>query len=376
MLTRRRFFSRSGLALLGAAGTCLAFPGNSDREGDGDAALPDGSAARGMITVKTDQGIDRGLSFLATRRWRDGSFGTNQYMGNTAVTSLCALAFMAAGHQPNRGQYGKHVTEALKFVLSKENTTGLNPGFLHNPHASPHGPMYGHGFATLFLAEVSGMVADKELAKEVHTKLRRAVTCILKAQNREGGWRYNPTPNDADLSVTICQIMALRAARNAGVAVPENKVKECVKYVERCQDKREGWFRYMAQGGGGGGPQAFARTAAGVAALNSAGIYKGKEIDDGLRFLQQNRPGQGFLRPEILIKPDMHYFYGHYYAVQAMYIAGGKYWQEWYPAIRDELLASQRTDGSWQDQICTHYATAMALLILQVPNNYLPILQK
>ena len=33
-------------------------------------------------------------------------------------------------------------------------------------------------------------------------------------------------------------------------------------------------------------------------------------------------------------------------------------------------------DGSWDDGICPHYSTAMACIILQVPNNYLPILQK
>ncbi len=74
---------------------------------------------------------------------------------------------------------------------------------------------------------------------------------------------------------------------------------------------------------------------------------------------------------------DMHYFYGHYYAVQAMYTAGGTYWKEWYPAIRDALVSSQDpADGSWHDHVDQHYATAMACLILQVPNNYLPILQK
>ncbi len=212
MLTRRQFFSRSGLALFGAAGTCLAFPGASDREGDEGDRVPDGSAAKGMITPKTDKAIDSGLAFLKANQMRDGQFGTNQYMGNTAVTSLCALAFMAAGHQPNRGKYGRCVTQALQFVLSKENVTGGQPGFLHNPHASPHGPMYGHGFATLFLAEVSGMVANKELSKEVHVKLRKAVKCILESQNGEGGWRYQPfrKNGDADISVTICQIMALR----------------------------------------------------------------------------------------------------------------------------------------------------------------------
>jgi hypothetical protein len=323
-----------------------------------------------MITPRTDQAIQRGLAFLHSKRSPDGSFGTSGYRGNVAVTSLAAMAFMCAGNQPNRGSYGRAVTDALKFVLSKENVGGGQPGYLHNPVASPHGPMYGHGFATLFLGEVYGMVHDKELQRETKEKLHRAVKLILRSQNVEGGWRYTPTSHDADLSVTICQIMALRSARNAGVSVEKSKIDACVKYVKSCQDRREGWFRYMRQGGGGGGPQGFARTAAGVVALYSAGIYKGPEIEAGLRFLLRNKPNGGFGRP------DMHYFYGHYYAVQAMWTAGGTYWSEWYPAIREELLARQNPDGSWVDQICSHYGTAMACIILQVPNNYLPILQK
>jgi hypothetical protein len=325
-----------------------------------------------MITPRTDQAIQRGLAYLNGRRHRDGSFGTGQYSGNVAITSLAGMAFMCAGHQPNRGIYGKVVLDALRFVLAKENVQGGNPGFLHNPAFNAHGPMYGHGFATLFLGEVYGMVHDRVLRDEIREKLHRAVKLILDSQKRniEGAWRYTPTSNDADLSVTICQIMALRSARNAGILVPKSAVDRCTSYVKACQDRMEGWFRYMKRGGGGGGQQGFARTAAGVCALNAAGIYKGPEIEAGLRFLNRNRPGTGWGRP------DIHYFYGHYYAVQAMWTAGGAYWAEWYPAIRDELLSRQNPDGSWIDQICSHYGTAMACIILQVPNNYLPILQK
>ncbi|HEY7313341.1 MAG TPA: prenyltransferase/squalene oxidase repeat-containing protein [Gemmataceae bacterium] len=376
MWTRRQFLSRSGLAVLGTAGTCFALPGDG-REGGGPEAIPDGSASRGMITAKTDEAIDRGLAYLNGHVNHDGSFGTGGYTGNVAVTSLAGLAFMAGGNQPNRGPYGRKITKALKFVLDQENREHRlrggadHPGFLHNPQASPHGPMYGHGFATLFLAEAAGMVHDKTLRDDLHKKLRLAVKLILKSQNQEGGWRYTPEPRDADLSVTICQIMALRSARNAGIAVPKSAVNNCVKYVKDCQDKTQGWFRYMKQGGGGGGAQGFARTAAGVCALYSAGIYKGREIEKGLEFLRRSRPMIGGFG-----RPDMHYFYGHYYAVQAMWTAGGRYWSEWYPAIRDELVGRQGLDGSWMDQICSHYATAMACIILQMPNNYLPILQK
>ena len=93
----------------------------------------------------------------------------------------------------------------------------------------------------------------------------------------------------------------------------------------------------------------------------------------------QYRPGQG-RGGGLFGDVQMHYFYGHYYAAQAMWIAGGNYWQQWYPAIRDELLNTNwrnRNEGSWyNNQICPHYCTAMALIILQIPNNYLPILQR
>ncbi|NBO91699.1 MAG: prenyltransferase [Planctomycetia bacterium] len=373
MLSRRGFLTRSGLGLLGTSGLVLGLPGdNPPEELGGEERIPDGSASKGMITARTEDAISRGLAFLQRNRDREGSFGTGGYRGNVAVTALSGMAFMCFGSQPGRGPYGRIIQDSVRFILGKENVLGRNPGFLHNPAASLHGPMYGHGFATLFLSEVYGMVHDRVLREELRAKLRLAINLILTAQRRngEGAWRYEPGSSDADLSVTICQIMALRSARNAGIGIPKKAVDDCTAYVKACQERREGWFRYMKRGGGGGGVQGFARTAAGVCALNAAGIYKGPEVEEGLKFLARNKPVGRFGRP------DLHYFYGHYYAVQAMWTAGGAYWNEWYPAIRDELLDRQSADGSWVDQICSHYGTAMACIILQVPNNYLPILQK
>ena len=59
-----------------------------------------------------------------------------------------------------------------------------------------------------------------------------------------------------------------------------------------------------------------------------------------------------------------------------MWQAGGEYWKHWYPAIRDALLKRQSDDGSWMDSIGSEYGTSMALIILQMPNNYLPIFQR
>lgn len=367
MWSRRHFLTRGVLGMGFAGGVALAIPGDAE---DKPGALPDGSASKGMMTPEAERAVKKGLAYLSNNR-RGGSFGARAYSGNVAVCSLAGLAFLANGNQPGRGDYGKVLNETVRFVLEQENRGGGRfPGFLHNPHATPHGPMYGHGFATLFLGEIYGMVHEEKLRKELRDKLRLALKLIEDSQNHEGGWRYQPYSRDADLSVTVCQIMALRSARNAGFAVKQEVVKKCIDYVKRCQDQIGGWFKYTVQGGG---PRdAFARTGAGLSALYSAGVYKGPEIEAGLRYLLSCKPTGA----NMFVRPQMEYFYGHYYAAQAMWTAGGKWWAEWFPAIREELIGRQTNDGSWEDQIDPHYATAMACIILQIPNNYLPILQK
>jgi hypothetical protein len=363
---RRQFLLGTGAGLL--ALTAVAAP-TAPTEEPAD-ALPDGSASKDMITPDAQRAIDRGLAWLAGSQEANGSFGERtQYQGNVAVSSIAALAFMAGGHHPGRGQYGPNVLKALRFVLSKESTD--KEGFLHNPIGAPHGAMYSHGFGTLFLAEVHGMIPDRALQQRVRRTLVKAVNLIESSQNREGGWRYQPEPNQADVSVTICQIMALRAARNAGVQVSKSVVDKCVQYVKNCQAP-DGGFRYFQ----GVGASAFARSAAGVCALYCAGVYKGEAVERGLKYLVKYRPAGGGGRRDI---PDIHYFYGQYYAAQAMWTAGGSYWRDWFPAVREELLQRMRPrfDGAWTDPTtCNAYATAMACIILQIPNNYLPILQK
>lgn len=325
-----------------------------------------------LVTREVQLAIERGLSFLAGRQQPDGTFGGpyDRNRGNVAITSLAALALMAGGHQPGRGLYGKMVTRALEYVLKQEQLLSDDRGFLYRSDGSRYGPMYSHGFGTLFLAEVQGMVHEPELRDRLHATLKRAVHLIIRGQNREGGWRYDPEAALADASVTACQIMALRAARNAGMSVPKKAVDRCVAYLRALQ-QFEGGFRYMANHA----RTTFALTAACVVSLNCAGIYRDPAIDAGLRYLLRNRPN-----PQ---RPDGqwgHYFYGHYYAAQAMWTAGGKFWTEWYAQIREELLRHpdrNRTAGYWGDvRFSEDYATAMALIVLQIPNNYLPILQK
>jgi hypothetical protein len=314
-----------------------------------------------LVTRATLGAIERGLGYLAKRQNEDGSLGSGGQTvssRNVAICGLGGLAFLSSGSTPGRGPYGAEVSGCLKYILANTQDSG----FIISPGTASHGPMYGHGFATLFLAEVYGMTPDSS----VHEKLGKAVKLIIDTQNDEGGWRYQPQRSEADISVTVCQIMALRAARNAGIYVPNDTVERCVDYVKRSQNA-DGGFMYMIHGG----PSAFPRSAAGVVALYSAGIYEGEEIQRGLEYLMQHVPQSQ------VVGRESNYFYGHYYAVQAMWHAGGKLWQQWYPAIRDTLLERQLEGGEWNDnEVGPEYSTAMASIILQLPVSYLPILQR
>jgi squalene cyclase len=354
---RRRFLAQSaGVLLAGAAAPLQAGQnGPMTTQPAGAAPSADELAAQ-FLKPQTQAAIDKGLAWLAARQTDDGSFGGSGYGRNVAVVSLAGMAFLSSGSTPGRGPYGQQVSRCLGYALAAADESG----FICEPAHTSHGPMYDHGFATLFLAECYGMSPDSD----IRDKLARAVRLIVSTQNPDGGWRYQPKANDADLSVTICQVMALRAARNAGIYVPNETIDRTIDYVKRSQNA-DGGFMYMLTGG----PSRFPRSAAGVVALYSAGIYEGDEIKRGLEYLMHHLPAAEDFR-------DTHAMYGQYYAVQAMWQAGGEHWQKWYPAAHDVLLRLQQDDGSWMDLIAPEYGTAMACIILQMPNNYLPIFQR
>jgi len=318
------------------------------------------------ITPQQQLAVERGLAYLAGRQARNGGYGAGMAYGggqggHAGITGLAGLAFMAAGNLPSRGKYGENVQKLLEFLLASTQESGLISS------DQSHGVMYGHGFALLFLAEVYGMSPDDQ----VKEKLQKAVQLTMKTQNKEGGWRYQPWPYDADISVTITQIMGLRAARDAGIKVEEQVMVKALEYIKRCQNK-DGGFSYMANQGGGMGGSGFARTGAGLASLYYGRIKASdfaQEIESGLKYMRNFTPGKGGA-----VDAEGHFYYGHYYAVQAMFMAGGDYWANWYPSIRDVLIQRQnKQNGGWSGEAGEDYATAMALIILQMPNRYLPV---
>jgi len=351
---RKKLFCAAILSAMLAA-VCASAPHARAQSGNSDVSTMGGSGPLpDEVTPDLQHRVKKGLDWLAKNLNSEAAM-SSVGVDPTAIVGLAGIAFIADGSLPQNGPYGREVDRILDFILKNCQESGLvaSPGY--------PSPMYGHGFATLFLSEVYGMSPRPDLKE----RLQNAIRLIVQTQNNEGGWRYQPVPQDADLSVTICQVMALRAARNAGIKVPKRTIDRAIDYVKKLQEP-DGGFAYMMNSRGSG----FPRSAAGVACLYYMGEYDAPEIKRGLKYLMQRLPGKSEN------SGDYHYFYGNYYATQAMFMSGGDSWAQYWPAIRKELATRQQADGSWNDQNGQIYATSMSLIILQVPNRLLPILQK
>ncbi|MHC4921404.1 MAG: prenyltransferase/squalene oxidase repeat-containing protein, partial [Planctomycetota bacterium] len=190
--------------------------------------------------LRVDASVQRGLTWLAEHQNKKG-FWTGlighkretYYMplrpleeqlrtgtGHMGVTALCGMAFLAGGHLPRRGKYGNNVQKTVDAVLSCVQENGVI--------TVAGSRMYSHAFATLFLAQVYGMSRDPRIKKG----LERATHIIVDCQNEHGAWRYNPFSREADLSVTVCQLQALRSARNIGIQIPKSTIDRAVQYVK------------------------------------------------------------------------------------------------------------------------------------------------
>jgi hypothetical protein len=367
-----------------------------------------------LATPASRRAADKALEWLQRTQRPDGAwhcdvgFKLNETyhveqrnMPHVGVSALCGTAFLASGSVPGRGRFARNVESVLDFLLENQAADGF---------ISAHGTrMYSHAFATLFLAEVFGMTRDER----VRAALQKAVEFTYKAQNSQGGWRYVPNAEDSDMSITVCQVMALRAAKNKGIRVPKENIDAAVEYVLRSAITRDmggaferGSFKYQFHSMNRAAEQntrtSFALTAAGLTTLYGAGIYSDTDIArfvrdrDIVEYTQRGKPlpTLGSMRSYVLryydevASPEYRdlyfYFYGNYYAAQAMFIAGGRDWERYYGRVRDDLVRRQRDDGSWrcnveyEDERGIEYplSTAVGAMLLQIPNNYLPIFQR
>lgn len=285
--------------------------------------------------------------------------------GHVGLTAIAGMAFLAGGNLPDRGRHGGLVRGVIEYLIAHTGEAGYVTDGGTN--------MYSHAFATLFLAEAYGMVAEPKL----RDALDRAVRMIVDCQNRQGGWRYTPFTPEADLSVTVCQLQALRAARNIGIQVNKRTIDDALAYVMRARIQRgpEAGLYYYKTAGAGAWEKSheYAINAAALTALTSAGI-----TDDALHAPTLDWLDRAYGEVSDYYATHYYFWYGNYYACQAFFQAGGTRWERWVRRIQGDLVVRQAHDGRWTNDVGPGdvFATAVAALILQIDKQYLPIFQR
>jgi squalene cyclase len=302
------------------------------------------------LTEEASKAIESGLKHLLKTQGKDGSWSSGKFQ--MASTSLALMAFMVKGEFPGYGPNAEALDKAKNWLLKQAKSVA--DGYLGKS-------MYEHGLATLALSELWGMTAGEKDDEDLQKALEAAVNVILRSQNVGGGWRYQPSPDAGqDTSVTVMVFIGLASARQAGIMVPDEAIKRLVSYLEGAQDQGSGGFSYAPTGKG----VSIACSGGGTYAAQLCGERDSQMVKAAINYVS-NLPDGTFANTG-------HYFYTHYYAIQAMVQAGDEYYAEWYPKIRDALVEKQKQDGSWGQL----YQTSMAILILGTPHRFIPIYQR
>ncbi|MCA9192549.1 MAG: prenyltransferase [Planctomycetales bacterium] len=327
---------------------------------------------------EVDRGIERALDYLASKQRADGAIADRQY--DTTMTSLALMAFASVGLTPNQpGPDGEVARRALDFVIRNDRVD--KEGYYGNPDSSR---MYGHGITTLMLTELQGMGADEPQNATTLQRCRQALDLILSAQQQSkpgqyrGGWRYTPNSNDSDLSVSVWQLMALRSAKNDGLAVPASAITEALAYLKRSYTsplnsrgepvESVAGFSYLPENRN----PTFAMTAAGLLAMQVCGEYESPLVHGAVRWLEENPPKWN----------ERFFYYGTYYYAQGMHQRGGEQAEKAEQLVRNVLLDRQEPDGAWsapggeEASAGKVYTTSLAVLSLSVKYHYLPIYQR
>ena len=340
----------------------------------GEAAAPEAPGPQ-----QVEAAVNAGLRWLVqhqiTRGPEAGSWEGAQYQ--TAVASFAGLALLANGNLPGVGESGKAVDRAMRYVQAS-----MTPdGFVGQRGNS----MYVHAICTLFGLSYLGMAPAAAQEQELAAWCRKSIQLIIAAQqvrksDRErGGWRYTPLSAESDVSVTTWQLQVLQAARQCGFLIDDAVFASALNYLNSAYvEKADGTAGFIYRPGVSQVPEP------GVtgAALFIKRLLE-REPDGKFRksyeYLQRFSPTWGGEQYK------GYFYFVTFYMAQGVFQLGDKEWTEFRPALQRLLVEHQLGDGTWefprdnqlqQDSLGSAYPTALAVLLLSLDKQYLPMYQR
>lgn len=341
-----------------------------------------------MDREKTDNAVQAALKWLHFHQDIDGKWDVDNFQKNCArgkchghgkghsfdpgVTGLALLAYLGNGHTHRLGEFRKTVRKSLRYLKKIQNAEGC--------FGKQQGEswFYNHAICLGAISEAYAMTRDRQMDKMARSALKFG----LAAKNPGLGWKYEPKGGKNDTSVTTWMVLALHAAKTAGLEVPDQAFKNARKWYDKvtASNGRTGYERPFSCGFGSGRlGKKFVRqeTMTGMAIMGrifAGGDKNSKVIQKGAKLLMNKLPK--YDKPSF---KKVNYYHWHF-ATNAMFQVGGDSWKKWNRAMKKALLDSQRAggceDGSWDSvgEWCIVggrvYATAINALTLEVNYRY------
>jgi len=334
-------------------------------------------ASNGGNEACEDAGVSA-LRWLKNTQNPDGSW-TDQK--KVSMTALAILAYMGHCDTTSSPEFGDTILNGLNFLIN----VGLkNNGRLASDLRDKHW-CYSHSIASYALAESYTLCVSvfHETIPDLDKVVQLAGQFIIDNQHESGGWDYSYDKTGArggDSSIVAWHMQALKALKHTDF--PFKNINGCARdgldYIEKLQNE-EGLIAYRNKKKINGNGTCL--TSAGALCYQMWGKSSHEVAKQACRHVYKH----------IKFDWDTEYsdLYGHYYAAQAMMNSGGSYWEKYNSIFRDEVLANQGPDGSFNslpvkaqgsaggiyqkdNPLGIHYRTCLVTLMLEVYYRFLP----
>ncbi len=316
--------------------------------------------------AETEAAVQTALSYLVSQQQPDGSWdplttgggeersplGENRggagSRADNAISGLALLALLGAGNTHHDGDHNEAVYRGLAYLIQNQKPDGSLAG-----NAAVYASTYAHGMAALAMCEAAAITKDPSAI----TAAERAMAFTIRMQHpATGGWRY--TPGDpGDMSQLGWQAMVLDAGHRAKLSVDRRAVSGVQRFIRSVRAGNSGG---LASYRPGERPTRTMTAEALATRLLVGDRVPEVEVAEAERSIMQELPGQG---------QDNYYYW--YYATLALHQLQDDAWTQWNGALKNRLLSTQRSDGSWPTTSVWGgyggkvYTTAMATLCLE-----------
>ncbi|MBI2263812.1 MAG: hypothetical protein HYU64_01355 [Armatimonadetes bacterium] len=313
---------------------------------------------------------------------------------NVGDTCTAAMALIRAGSMPDRGPYADSVARAVDFVVGQIEASDPNSLYVTSIRGTriqmKLGPYVDTFLTSLLLTEVKGHMPDSKREQRLRRALNKVLSKIEKNQKQNGTW------DNTGWAPVLSQSLAtksLNRARQSGAKVSDEALAKAERYASGQYDRASGKFK----GEGAAGVELYSSGANLGALQESVTTNKTREKDlrqiaetskdmkarvEARKELARFRDAEeahGAAMNSVLkrLNDDQFIrgfgsnggeeFLSYMNISESLVVKGGREWEKWDQAMRNNLGRIQNQDGSWTGHHCITgrtFCTAAAVLVL------------